>query len=320
MRALPSLIALLLVACSPSEDKGADSAQGEVVDLTMTEGEDYPAPGPNDLVWEMPPFEVAPFTETQLCMAGTYTGDDVALTGFGGYQQADYGHHVLLLGISTSAIDLPDGEIFDCTKTQDLDMDSLEPIILPTAGNGEAFGMALPTGIATKLRGGQRWVLQVHNVNTSAETIRVNGVGVAPVIPIEDVVHWAAPWTVNRVGFEIPPGQSQTLTFDCTFDTEYNMLYFMGHMHEWGTNFKLEKIESDGSSRTFYEQVWDPQYRDTPPIEDYTAAPFLAEAGSTWRTTCEWFNDTDEPLTFPGEMCAAVSMVYPALTADICSD
>lgn len=308
---------LLLAACSGAPDSGGAE---NVVDMTLTEGLDYPAPTDADLVWDMPAFEVAPYTETQMCFVGTYTGEDAALVGFGGYQQAEFGHHVLLLGTSTSAVDLPDGTFFDCTRTQDLPMDSLEPLILPTKGNGEQFGMALPTGIATKLRTGQRWILQVHNVNTTADTLKVNAIGIAPTIPMEDVVDWAAPWTTNRVGFTVPPHSAQKLEFNCTFDVEYHMLYLMGHMHEWGTHFKLEMLDADGAPTTMYEQEWDPSYRDTPPIVDFSADPLLAPAGTTWRTTCEWFNDTDDALEFPSEMCASVSMVYPALTADICSD
>ncbi len=315
----PLLLLILpaLGACTQPADTGSGSA---VVDLTMTAGVDYPAVGPTDISWEMPAFEVPPYTDTQMCLAGTYTGPDVALTTFGGYQQAEYGHHVLLLGTSTNAIDMPDGEFFDCTQTADLPMSDLQPIILPTGGNGEAFGMALPTGIATKLRSGQRTILQVHNVNTSGNTLLVNAIGISNTIPDDQVTDWAAPWTTNEDKFSIPAHSAQTDTFDCTFATPYNMLYFIGHMHEWGTHFKLEKIDPDGTSTTFYEEQWDPAYRDTPPIEDHTASPFVAEAGSVWRTTCEWYNDTDNDLTFPGEMCAAVSMVYPALTADICSD
>lgn len=316
MRTLVLLLPLL-AACTGGDDTGEPV---NVVDLTMTEGVEYPAPTATDIVWEMPAYEVPAYSDTQMCLAGTYTGEDVALVGFGGYQQLEYGHHVLILGTSTPAVDVPDGTFFDCTETQDLDMESLEPIILPTAGNGEAFGMVLPTGIATKLRSGQRWILQVHNVNTTADALKVNAVGIAPTIPVDEVVEWAAPWTTNRTGFEIPAHESQQLTFDCTFNTEYHMLYLMGHMHEWGTHFKLEQLDAEGNPTTRYEEEWDPAYRDTPPIVDMTMEPLVAPAGTTWRTTCEWFNDTDDALTFPGEMCAAVSMVYPLLTADICSD
>ncbi len=310
------MILLFSLACAPNEGDTATA----VVDLTITEGVEYPTIAAGDLLWEVPAFEIAPYTDTQMCLAGTYTGEDAALIGFGGYQQEEFGHHVLLLGTSTPAVDLPDGTFFDCTQTQDLPMDSLEPIILPTKGNGETFGMELPTGIATKLRSGQRWIVQVHNVNTTADTLLVNAIGVAPTMPIDEVVEWAAPWTTNRVGFEIPPYESEILSFDCTFDTEYNMLFLMGHMHEWGTHFTLEMLDEQGVGTIMYDQEWDPAYRDTPPIVDFSAEPLIAPAGTTWRTTCEWYNDSDEPLTFPGEMCAGVSMVYPALTADICSD
>ena len=42
--------------------------------------------------------------------------------------------------------------------------------------------------------------------------------------------------------------------------------------------------------------------------------------GDVVRTTCNWFNDTEEPLEFPQEMCDSVGLVYPQLTPVICHE
>lgn len=306
---------LLALACSaPTDDSTADA-----IDLRLAEGDDYPTPGATDLVFRGPDLIIEPYTDTMYCTMGTYAGEDIGLNNFNTYQDETYGHHFILLGSSSSEIDIPDGTGFDCTETDDLPMDSLEPIILPTGGNQEVVGIDMPEGTATKLRSGQRYVLQSHYVNTGEQQILVNDVSVSATIPVDEVEIWAAPVVMNHQQFELPPGEETTISFDCLFTPQYNFLYLAGHMHEWGKHITLERVVDDVVVETLYDTEWDPSYRDLPPLVDYGAGYALPE-NTTLRTTCTWLNDTDETLTFPGEMCDHVAMAWPALTSDICSD
>ncbi|MSP55732.1 MAG: hypothetical protein EXR69_09045 [Myxococcales bacterium] len=309
------MILLLAFACSSPSDDSASSP----LDLRLVEGEDYPAPGGSDLVFRGPDLVIEPYTDMMYCTMETYTGEDIGLNDFNSYQDATFGHHFILLGSSTSAIDYPDGTGFDCTSTEDLSMDSLEPIMLPTGGNQEVVGIALPPGTATKLRSGQRYVMQSHYVNTGDRQILVNDVAVSATIPVDEVEVWAAPVVMNHQEFEIPAGEEATISFDCLFEPQYNFLYLAGHMHEWGKHITLERVVDDVVVETLYDTEWDASYRDLPPLVDYGAGYALPEF-TTLRTTCTWFNDTDETLAFPAEMCDHVAMAWPALTSDICTD
>jgi hypothetical protein len=134
-------------------------------------------------------------------------------------------------------------------------------------------------------------------------------------MPEAEVETWAAPFVLNSSDFRIPAQESATHSFDCEVPQDLNELYVTGHMHEWGTAFRTEQI----GLGTVYEQTeWDPEWRDSPPVQAYAPGSYLIPAGSTLRTTCNWFNDTDEDLTFPSEMCDTVTVVYPQLTALIC--
>mgnify|MGYP003408685625 CR=1 FL=1 len=68
------------------------------------------------------------------CLFGTYTGDDVGIHAFDTYQ-GETGHHIVLMGTTSSELDYPDGAVIDCTATDSLPMADLEPLILPTGGN-----------------------------------------------------------------------------------------------------------------------------------------------------------------------------------------
>lgn len=309
---------LTLVACSSDTDDSSATAAETAVDARLQEGTDYPAPGADDVLWYTPEVVIQPGEDVMYCLFGTYTGDDIGIHAFDTYQ-GEIGHHIVLMGTSASELDYPDDTVIDCTATNSLPMADLEPLILPTGGSVGVGGTTLPEGYAVKLRHGQRWVIQGHWLNTSTEPQRVKDVAVMNTLPVDAVAEWAAPLVMNHQGFELLPQQETHISFDCTFEHDYNVLYFLGHMHEYGTYFSLEQL-GDGEPASIYETAWDASYRDLPPVNAYGVGEFFLAAGTTMRTQCTWNNTTDNTIVFPHEMCDAVAMVYPALTSDICSD
>jgi hypothetical protein len=50
-----------------------------------------------------------------------------------------------------------------------------------------------------------------------------------------------------------------------------------------------------------------------PIVATYTVEqPLTIPAGDVLEVECEYFNDTDQPLRFPSEMCVAWSYQFPA--------
>ncbi len=304
-----------LLACTPDE-VGAPTPD-DVVDVRLTEA-DLPALTPNDALWWGPDEVVAPGEDKMYCIFGTYTGDDAGIHALSTYQNA-MGHHLLLMGTTASELDYPDGTVVDCSSDGELGMAELEPLVLPTdvkiGDDDRDLGIELLEGMAVKIDQGQRWVLQAHYLNTGVDPIRVHDPAVVTLLAEDEVETWAAPLILNAGAFTIPPQEAATYAFDCTIEQDFNVLYVTGHMHEWGTSFRTEQL----GRGTVYEQTdWDPEWRDSPPVQPYAPGDYLLEQGSTLRTTCSWFNDTDEPLAFPEEMCDTVTVVYPQLTAVIC--
>lgn len=315
-------LTLVLAAAACTEDPVSlpgDSEAPDAVDLRITDA-DLGALGADQVVWTGAEQVVEPGADVMFCLFGTYTGPDVGLADVHTFQ-GRHGHHFQLMGTTTPAIDAPDGTVVDCTSgASGFDMASLEPIGIPNGGtvDGEPLGlqMPLPDGMAVELESGQRYVLQSHYLNTTADPIRVQDKVVLTTLPTDDVETWAAPLVFNRDDFEIPPQGELSTAFTCTASADWSVLYQIGHMHEWGTSFSVRSVDDD--ALVYDIPVWDPVYRDAPVVSDHTGDPMQMPAGSRWETTCAWRNETDQPIGFPHEMCVTVSFVYPQKTTVIC--
>ena len=311
---------LALAACSADPDDTSAELTDTTVDLRLTDA-DYTLPSPDADVWWGPEIEVAAGEDRVFCYFGTYTGPDVGVKTLTTFQN-DFGHHLVLMGTTASELDYPDGTVIDCTETGSLDMTTIEPMVLPTGAfvGGEALlgQTLLPEGMAVKMDEGQRWVLQAHYINTGPDPIRAQDVAVLEYLDPAVVETWAAPMAMSHGSFSIPPGESGTVTMDCAFEQEWSVLYMLGHMHEWGTSIKLEQITPAETKVVLEVAEWSAEFRDAPPITRYADGEYDIPVDATFRTTCTWFNDTDEPLEFPHEMCVSVGMVYPQTTTVIC--
>jgi hypothetical protein len=235
--------------------------------------------------------------------------------------QSPGGHHVVVLGTKAPADLYPDGEVLDCTTTDSLPMLSSEPLFL---GDGSfdpekvETVTALPAGMASEITAGQRLILQSHYINATADPILVRDALSLELVDPATVETWAAPLIQFDAGFALPPGRS-SVEVDCTIDRDVDLLFLGGHMHEWGAAFSTELTRASGEATTLYDvPVWDPLYRDLPPLERYAEGELHLAAGDRLRTTCTWDNDTDHVMTFPEEMCVMFATAYPLEAPLIC--
>jgi hypothetical protein len=309
-----SLVLLLLPlgACSaPTDDSGASDES--YVDERMTP-DDY-ADAPSDAtVFTGADVVIEPGSDIMWCLAGTYTGDDVGIVDLGTYQ-GEYGHHFQIFGTTQSALDLPDGTVWDCTSSNDFPMADLQPIAFATSSNRSDVSVTIPDGFAVKMDANQRFVLQSHYVNVGTEPIRVQDVAVMSGIPTEEVETWAAPFYFNHEVFDLPAAQATHSAFDVVLEQDLNFLMMFGHMHEWGTSFATQVVEGDSVSDLYSVSEWDPSYRDAAPFNSYEPGELTLHAGQTIRESCDWFNDTEAAIDFPHEMCVTVGLVYPFTAA-----
>lgn len=304
------MLILFALACTPS----ADDSGPELVDLRQ----DYEIPAEIGLSFATPDFEVPALSEVQMCSLQTYTGPTIGVSAAKFLQNEDFGHHVLIMVSNDDVEDMPDGLLWDCTETEDLKMENLEPMITAQPRPGELYDLELPDGMAVKLREGSRILMQSHYVNTSTNDILVNDQINLAVLAEEEVGTWAAPWAHTNTGLLVPPGE-HSLEITCTFEQDAWLLNLFGHMHEWGVAFSLDHHRLDGSTERVYTiDEWDVIFRDNPPQNLYAPDGYHVQAGESFTSTCTWFNDTDLPLDFPQEMCASSGIAFPTVVPIIC--
>jgi hypothetical protein len=300
------VLSLLLLAC------GSDP-ESDAVDLRI----DLPPPPDVGEQFVTPALTIPPFTEQQWCSFLRYDGDDVGVSGADTFQ-SENGHHAILMISNADEGEYPDGSLFDCTDRDTLPMTNMEPLFIVKAQGPGRSGMQFPGGMAVKLRSGTRLVLQSHYINTSAEPILVHDAVNLSYVPVESVTTWAAPYAHTLSEMPLPPHEETTLTVDCTWEADANILFLLGHMHEHGTAFAVDWTHADTTERVYEIPEWDPGMRDQPPTDDYEAGAFAVRAGDRFVTTCTWLNTTERELNFPQEMCVTAGMAYPSLVPLIC--
>lgn len=70
-----------------------------------------------------------------------------------------------------------------------------------------------------------------------------------------------------------------------------------------------------------YDEPWNPETIFNPVVRQFTVEePLVVAAGDRITLTCDYQNDTDEPLTFPKEMCVSFAFYFPAEREIDCVD
>jgi len=300
-------VLLLLPGC------GGSDPTSDAVDLR----EDLPTAPEDGQQFVTPTLTIPAYTEQQWCSFMRYDGEDVGVSAAGTWQ-SENGHHAILMISNADARQYPDGSVLDCTDRNTLPMTNMEPLVIVKALEPGRTGMAFPEGMAAKLRGDTRLVLQSHYINTSPDPILVRDAINLTYVDPDTVETWAAPYAHTLSEMPIPPHEETTLTVECTWEEEANVLFLLGHMHEHGTAFSVDWTHADGTERIYEIPRWDPAMRDSPPTDDYDAGEFTVAAGDRFTTTCTWLNTTDQVLNFPQEMCVTAGMAYPTLVPLIC--
>jgi hypothetical protein len=159
----------------------------------------------------------------------------------------------------------------------------------------------------SEIPAGTQFVLSHHWINTGEETVEAQAELVTEPArgKVEDlVIVRSLAFVVSK--FNIAPGQTGEATGDCAFDQDMDLLYVLGHEHEWGTHISAELMPQAGTARMIFDHDYSPDLVAHPMISTYPLdAPLHIGAGDSLRLSCQWFNDTSSPLTWPLEMCVA---------------
>ncbi len=234
-----------------------------------------------------PEVTIMPGEEKMHCLHVTNDRGDVAIDDFS-ISDGPSSHHIALFMTNDPK---PDGTFEDCT----------------TVETNRALQWWVPVnrlapGRAVFMPAGLQYVIQFHNINASDEPIVVRDVGRLHLTDPANVTMWVAPVVAQVFDLDIPPSSEHTVVWDCQIPTDRDMLYLLGHMHEWGKRYTIEIKPPNGSWTTYWDTPWKSEWRDDGPSTHY-AEPLRIPAGSVIRSTCTHLNTTDSPLRYPDEMC-----------------
>jgi hypothetical protein len=190
---------------------------------------------------------------------------------------------------------------------------------------GEAVGqgvISLPEGLAVKVPAGKQLVMQSHYINTTGKTEKVTDTAELKYLDPSEVKSYANFYALADNSFEVPSHATYQSTTLCTVDRDFQFVLSLGHMHEFGTHYKLERIDDQGNVlETMHDEEWRPEYTSHPPVERWTMdQPLLLKKGTRLRQTCSWNNTSADALIFPREMCVGFFYYFPdqgELTCDL---
>jgi hypothetical protein len=179
------------------------------------------------------------------------------------------------------------------------------------AGGGD--DQTLPEGLATRIPPGAQLVIQAHYINARPEEIEVADVLDVEVVDPVSVAAYANQFVLNHEGFDVAARSRVEATYVCRAPQDLQIAMFMGHMHQSGVHFRLERLPETGDvGEVMYEHDWESAYVSHPPVVKYTMdAPLTIPAGTRFRQRCLWDNTSDTPLAFPTEMCITAMWYFP---------
>lgn len=180
-------------------------------------------------------------------------------------------------------------------------------------GATESSKIEMPPGFAYRLPPGKQIVLQVHYINTTGKQRTVNDSVTLDLVSATTVKTWANQWRSSSEDWSVPAKGTATATKICSFKNDLNAILLLGHMHERGKHFKLERLDDAGNPvEVLYETDWLASYVSHPPIKKWDGdKPLVIKKGTKFRQTCQWQNETDSELIFPREMCVFFGFYFP---------
>jgi hypothetical protein len=290
------------------------------LDLTK----DHPPAPEGGIEIRTPVFEIPPYTESLKCFFGTYDGPTVGATFMMPLQADQYSHHNQLKTVPADE-DWPDGTLIDCVDGGDMSryVPLFEAVGIEADDDVETGNwLDMPDGVAMRLAGGQKWVLDMHYINLTDKILLVNNGVNIDFVPEEEVTSWASSMQFDAGPPSIPPGEEVETKFQCAFRSDGYLLSMLGHMHARGTQYSVDAIQPDGSRNRIYEvDEWEGDYHPYfPHIVNWAPGEYAVQEGDVLETTCNWYNYTDQHLGFPEEMCTTVIVMYPLESPVICID
>jgi hypothetical protein len=252
--------------------------------------------------------------ETTVCITRRLTNaEDLVISGYT-VDLSPGSHHLLVYAVPDTQENL--------TPTPCHPFEGLtnEPIVF---ANRDKIDWSFPEGVAFELPAHQMVRIEGHFINTTASDLEGSGTVTLRGWPKASAPPWqkADALFYGTTHIEIPPGASFStgpLFQAGPAGTRY--ISVTTHQHRLGTGIQVWTSSQAGllGDRVANDTDWsDPSWRLLP-----TPFDFDGTSGITFQ--CDWFNSTDQTVTFGesalAEMCFAGGYYYPGKGFHVCVD
>ena len=293
------LLSAVLLGCPGSvSDTG-----GGTLDLTR----EYRDPPEGGVQLITPDLVIEPYSEMFWCFYGTYTGETVGVNFLQPFVTS-FNHHAFIQAAHETAP--ADGSVDLCPDIGGMGQTTPLFEFTGTSLTSDGNYLPLPDDSAIKFRQGQRWVIEVHIINPSPNTLIVNTAFNLGFLPYDEVENWVGSWQFDIGDLTLPAGQETTLTFDCDFKQDVSLLTMAGHMHGHGRKHEVELLHEGASEVLYSVEGWHDEFRDYPPLASWEPAEQAIGADDVLRTACTYENSGDSEVAFPQEMCTTKGLAF----------
>ena len=295
------LVALALVGCA-SDSSGPD----------FITGFHPPKPGAGAIQFVIPPIKDIPAGAdvTYCTYLDNRAAKDLDITHYEGYQSSLGAHHTLLYAVSNS----------QKANTHICNEDDMINARYIAGGGAESPPAQLPEGIVMRLPANTQLMIQTHWINATDSAIDGQAAFNLDVEPADPSHLLANLFTVPGTMFDLKPGDGEAQV-SCTVQQDMNFFLMGGHEHEWGTHVSMTVTPAGGSGLMIYDTPWQSSYQFNPPRNQYTKdQPFVMHKGDTLSVDCKYYNDTQNDIVFPREMCVGWGYYFPATQEIDCTD
>lgn len=171
-----------------------------------------------------------------------------------------------------------------------------------------------PDGAVIRIPPNSRIVADLHLLNTSDSpesvplSLRLDQIAEANVTTLLNG------FAMENLAIALPPNQASSFTVECDLSqnaghipTDFRFFHSLAHYHQWGTAMTFSAIrDSDGGE----DMIWSTKAIAGDELGGMLAPPFDLSGHSKLRLTCDYYNNTPNPIVWGnggGEMCINVS-------------
>jgi len=318
------LAALLAAACSGGSDSGDDESSGGDDSGSMGDdgdpgNDDGSGGGDGTFRIEWGPLMVEPGVEDTQCVVKRLSNDRPIKIGSIHNELGTASHHLIVYRL-TEGEEIPEPQ--PCRPFADvLDLSKGAPLTVTQKADEL---IQLPDGVGMSLEPGQLIRIELHFINATDEAQELRASSTFTELPDEEFQQEADFMFVGNPDISIEPHSAFTLgpSFLPVPDdlAGINIFAVTGHEHRWGTNVSVDLAngpDDEGTALYAPESFsWDE------PETVYHDPPVSIPAGSGFRFTCDWMNDSDETVEFgesaTNEMCFFWAYYYPSQGSRMC--